>query len=239
MRANAIRPAVELVFVSMGGIGRAAAGAPAGRGPDRCARWRRGWSELHDRALLDDAATGSPRRAPAGSPRPRAARAAGEETCPATCDIHGEVMLIRRGTHGFRCPLCRSEAVTARRRRVKQLLVAEHGGACVRCGYARSVAALHFHHVDPATKSFAVAARGVSPLARRRAGRGREMRPAVRELPRGGRRGSRCRPIPPTMSAAPHAAPPRSGVAQSAEHSAVNRRVVGSSPTPGASSTPA
>jgi hypothetical protein len=91
-----------------------------------------------------------------------AARASGEQLCPATCEIHGEVVLIRRGQHGFRCPACRSEAVSARRRRIKQQLVAEHGGACTRCGYARSLAALHFHHLDPATKSFTLAARGVS-----------------------------------------------------------------------------
>ena len=32
----------------------------------------------------------------------------------------------------------------------------------MRCGYARSIAALHFHHVDRATKSFAVAGRGIT-----------------------------------------------------------------------------
>jgi transcriptional regulator with XRE-family HTH domain len=90
------------------------------------------------------------------------ARAAGAETCEATCDVHGPMRFIRRGPGGFRCPRCRSEAVSERRRRIKRLLVAEHGGACVRCGYARSIAALHFHHVDRATKSFAVAGRGIT-----------------------------------------------------------------------------
>lgn len=90
------------------------------------------------------------------------ARASGEGACAGTCAVHGEVTLIRRGVDGFRCPGCRSDAVSQRRRRVKQRLVAEHGGACVRCGYARSVAALHFHHIDPAHKSFALASRGVS-----------------------------------------------------------------------------
>lgn len=28
------------------------------------------------------------------------------------------------------------------------------GGACARCGYQRSIAALQFHHVDPQTKRF-------------------------------------------------------------------------------------
>jgi len=40
--------------------------------------------------------------------------------------------------------------------------VEEAGGACVLCGYSRTLAALHFHHLDPAAKSFALAARGVT-----------------------------------------------------------------------------
>ena len=30
------------------------------------------------------------------------------------------------------------------------------GGKCTRCGYNKCLEALHFHHVDPSTKSFAV-----------------------------------------------------------------------------------
>jgi len=36
------------------------------------------------------------------------------------------------------------------------LLVAEAGGRCLVCGYHRLASALQFHHVDPATKAFAV-----------------------------------------------------------------------------------
>lgn len=50
-----------------------------------------------------------------------------------------------------------------RRRRVKQQLVAEAGGACVLCGYSRYAGALQFHHVDPANKSFSL---GLSGLTR-------------------------------------------------------------------------
>jgi hypothetical protein len=90
------------------------------------------------------------------------ARRADLDTVAATCDVHGPVVLIRRGTDGYRCPECRRKAVSARRRRVKQVLVEEAGGACTLCGHARSVAALHFHHVDPAEKAFTVSRHGVT-----------------------------------------------------------------------------
>jgi len=48
------------------------------------------------------------------------------------------------------------------RRRKKVQLVAERGGCCARCGYDRCLGALHFHHVDPATKRFGIAALGVA-----------------------------------------------------------------------------
>lgn len=56
--------------------------------------------------------------------------------------------------------------MTRRHQRVKRILVAEGGGACAVCGYDRTVINLHFHHVDPATKSFAMTmARGKSLAA--------------------------------------------------------------------------
>jgi hypothetical protein len=99
-----------------------------------------------------------------------AAREAGASEAISPCHVHGPAArLLPRGA-GFRCEQCRLEAVTARRRRVKDLLVAEAGGACRLCGFAGVPGALHFHHVDPATKSFALAGRGMSrSLARARA----------------------------------------------------------------------
>ncbi|HEY6204094.1 MAG TPA: hypothetical protein VI056_13775 [Candidatus Limnocylindria bacterium] len=44
-----------------------------------------------------------------------------------------------------------------RRRQRKRDLVSAAGGACVECGYARSIAALEFHHRDAATKLFGIA----------------------------------------------------------------------------------
>jgi 5-methylcytosine-specific restriction endonuclease McrA len=86
------------------------------------------------------------------------------------CATHGMTWFVRTGALGYyRCLKCRSAAVAKRRRRVKEILVAEAGGRCRLCGYCRSVGALHFHHVDPATKSFTIAEAGVTrSLARAR-----------------------------------------------------------------------
>jgi hypothetical protein len=40
--------------------------------------------------------------------------------------------------------------------------VREAGGSCVLCGYDRSPAALHFHHLDPALKQFHLSREGVT-----------------------------------------------------------------------------
>jgi transposase len=79
------------------------------------------------------------------------------------CRHHGYTAWVRVGTGGrYRCKRCRSEHVSARRRRVKRLLVDEAGGRCVLCGYDRYVGALQFHHLDPSTKSFALSVQGVA-----------------------------------------------------------------------------
>ena len=78
------------------------------------------------------------------------------------CARHGRTMfrLDKRGT--YRCVLCAQERVAHRRRRVKQILVAEAGGCCAECGYRTCSAALQFHHVDPSTKRFALSHAGVT-----------------------------------------------------------------------------
>jgi transposase len=75
---------------------------------------------------------------------------------------HGATKFRRRAEGGWRCLKCRSEAVSTRRRTVKAALVREAGGCCALCGYARSLAALHFHHVDRASKTFHLAHRGAA-----------------------------------------------------------------------------
>jgi hypothetical protein len=56
----------------------------------------------------------------------------------------------------WRCKRCVGEAVTRRLQKIKRILVEEAGGGCAVCGYDRTVFNLHFHHVDPATKSFPI-----------------------------------------------------------------------------------
>jgi DNA-binding transcriptional ArsR family regulator len=77
------------------------------------------------------------------------------------CPRHGHTRHAVVDGRGLRCCKCRSEAVAARRRKVKATLVDEAGGACGLCGYDRHVGALQFHHVDRATKDFSIAHRGV------------------------------------------------------------------------------
>lgn len=79
-----------------------------------------------------------------------------------TCPVHGATSFGRRRDGYYRCLACRSEAVVARRRQVKRTLVSEGGGSCALCGYARSVNALQFHHVDPQRKEFDLSRRGAA-----------------------------------------------------------------------------
>ncbi len=90
------------------------------------------------------------------------------------CSQHGLTDFKRRSPSGYRCLKCRSEAVARRRRKVKQALVEEAGGVCVACGYSRCVAALEFHHLEPAEKKFSLSHRGVTrSMARARAEAGK------------------------------------------------------------------
>jgi hypothetical protein len=96
----------------------------------------------------------TPRAAKLASTKP--ARDAGLDEAIADCPIHGPTRHVRRWDSGLRCQPCRNAALTARRRRIKALLVQEFGGACAICGYDRCASALHFHHVDPSSKRFAI-----------------------------------------------------------------------------------
>ena len=86
----------------------------------------------------------------------------GLHTLVRECRVHGWTTYRRVGSGGYRCTTCGQARVARRRRRVKEILVAEAGGACQLCGYDRFRGALQFHHVDPAEKRFHIAARGVT-----------------------------------------------------------------------------
>lgn len=80
-----------------------------------------------------------------------------------SCQTHGP---YRR-----RCNGCHAVSNQRRMRDRKVRLVAMAGGACSQCGYNRCLAALEFHHVDPATKDISLArsmswARCVAELAK-------------------------------------------------------------------------
>jgi transposase len=79
------------------------------------------------------------------------------------CSVHGWGSFVRVGAPGrYRCARCNTEAVSDRRRRVKEILVAEAGGCCVACGFDAYAGALQFHHRDPATKAFEVSRQGIT-----------------------------------------------------------------------------
>jgi hypothetical protein len=105
---------------------------------------RRGRRPAHDRAVIDGAL------------------AAGKRTVGLACATHGETDFIIENSGRVRCKLCRQERVSEWRRRAKGRLVKEAGGACQICGYDRCQAALEFHHLEPAKKSFALSLRGVT-----------------------------------------------------------------------------
>jgi transposase len=86
----------------------------------------------------------------------------GQQRIELLCPSHGLTTFIRRADSGYRCARCRSEAVSRRRRRVKAVLVEDAGGRCALCGYDRCAAALEFHHLVPAEKSFSMSHRGIA-----------------------------------------------------------------------------
>jgi hypothetical protein len=105
------------------------------------------WIERHD----------LPRPADIRREYARGALRTGGKQCP----HHGSARFaVDRLGRPVACRKCRSEAVARRRRKVKRILVEEAGSRCALCGYDRCQAALEFHHLDPASKSFGIAGKG-------------------------------------------------------------------------------
>ncbi len=54
------------------------------------------------------------------------------------------------------------QAVTKRRRKLKEMLVEYKGGKCIICGYKKTPWALDLHHIDPSKKDFGMSVRGLT-----------------------------------------------------------------------------
>lgn len=107
---------------------------------------------------------GPPRR-----PGAHQARIEGRHQAMVVCPRHGAAEHVRDSRGSYRCRQCRADSVVRRRRKVKQILVAEAGGCCRLCGYDRCVAALEFHHLDPSSKEFGLSQRGARSIEKLRA----------------------------------------------------------------------
>lgn len=80
----------------------------------------------------------------------------------AECKKHGFVLHIERlDGNSLRCGRCASRSVVDSRRKKKRKLVKLFGGKCKRCGYARYIGALDFHHKDPSMKKFSLSVKGL------------------------------------------------------------------------------
>ena len=107
------------------------------------------------------------------------------------CGVHGSTRFVRRSDgNAWRCLRCRAEAVTKRRRLVKEVLVSEAGGSCALCGYDRFTVRCSSTTSTP-TRSVRPQRPRRCSLARARPRGGAKVRAAVRELPRRGRGRSR------------------------------------------------
>ena len=72
------------------------------------------------------------------------------------CPEHGPTPFVLDRDGYRRCRKCRVDSVVRRRARVRSMLIAEAGGACILCGFDTHPSALQFHHVDPGQKSFTI-----------------------------------------------------------------------------------
>lgn len=54
------------------------------------------------------------------------------------------------------------QAVSKRRKKLKEMAIEYGGGKCQICGYSKCSRALNFHHKDPDQKDFGLSARGLT-----------------------------------------------------------------------------
>ncbi len=167
----------------------------------------------------------------------QSAKSEGLTTVSMICPHHGTTEFWLEGRGYYRCKRCRSAAVARRRRKVKMILVSEAGDSCCICGYARSMRALHFHHLDPSGKRLEINAKGVALSLEKLRAEAKKCVLLCSNCHAEVEDGMASLPVRSGVGTLRRSA--RSGVTQLAECSAVNRDVVGSSPTPRASMSPA
>lgn len=76
------------------------------------------------------------------------------------CKKHGTINDSTRFDGKKRCKQCNKEAVTKRRRVLKEKAVEYLGGKCIVCGYHKCISALEFHHRNPLEKDFSISSDG-------------------------------------------------------------------------------
>lgn len=84
------------------------------------------------------------------------------------CRTHGQTVFVLEKRGSYRCKKCRVDAVATRRRRIKEILVEDAGGACVKCGYSKYIGALDFHHSNPDFKEFQLSNGNITSLTKAR-----------------------------------------------------------------------
>ena len=82
------------------------------------------------------------------------------------CEICGkEFEIIDKGWTRKYCYECsphendnftHAQAVTVKRRAIKNMLINYKGGKCSKCGYDKCIRALEFHHLNPEEKDFGI-----------------------------------------------------------------------------------
>ncbi|MDO8676687.1 MAG: hypothetical protein Q7K16_03515 [Candidatus Azambacteria bacterium] len=77
------------------------------------------------------------------------------------CKIHGMANHFERKDGSLRCGKCASRWVINSRIKKKRELVKMFGGKCKMCSYNRYIGSLDFHHVNSATKKFALSVKGL------------------------------------------------------------------------------
>jgi hypothetical protein len=150
------------------------------------------------------------------APRSSGGRVRGAPTSALrVCGVHGAIWFVLDTDGYYRCPKCRAASVIRRRAAIRARVIADAGGCCSICGYDRDPAALHFHHLDPTTKSFTMRNGDTRALERMQVEAAKCLLLCLRKLPRRG--GVRFDPASRTinrgrLSGVAHSVP--SGVAQ-------------------------